>query len=49
MAEWSIHTHQQEEGAVLHPMDRFLVKHGLLSGEPTLKMPDSGVHFVPAP
>lgn len=30
-------------------MDRFLVKHGFLSGEPTLKMPDSGAHFVPAP
>lgn len=28
-------------------MDRFLVKHGLLSGEPTLKIPDSGVQFVP--
>lgn len=30
-------------------MDRFLVKHGFLSGEPTLKMPDNGVHFVLAP
>ena len=35
--------------AALIAMDRFLVKHGLLSGEPTLKMPDSGVHLVPAP
>ncbi len=30
-------------------MDRFLVKHGLLSGEPTLKFPESGVRLVPAP
>lgn len=29
--------------------DEFLVKHGLLSGEPTLKMPASGEKLVPAP
>ena len=29
--------------------DRFLVKQGLLFGEPTLKMPGSGAHFIPAP
>ena len=30
-------------------IDRFLAKHGLLTGEPNLKMPESGVQFVPAP
>lgn len=35
--------------AAMIAMDRFLVKLGLLTGEPTLKMPDSGVQFVPAP
>lgn len=30
-------------------MDKFLVKHGFLSGEPTLKSPASGVHLVSAP
>lgn len=29
--------------------DRFLVKHGLLTGEPTLKAPASGEKLVPAP
>ncbi len=37
------------DDATMIAMDRFLVKHGFLSGEPTLKMPDSGVHLVPAP
>lgn len=35
--------------AAMIAMDRFLVKHGLLTCEPTLKMPESGVQFVPAP
>jgi hypothetical protein len=29
--------------------DRFLVKHGLLTGEPTLQAPATGEKFVPAP
>lgn len=29
--------------------DKFLVKHGLLTGEPTLKMPVSGEKLIPAP
>jgi acetyl esterase/lipase len=29
--------------------DRFFVKHGLLTGEPTLTMPASGEKFVPTP
>jgi hypothetical protein len=29
--------------------DKFLVKHGLLTGEPTLKMPASGEKVIPAP
>lgn len=29
--------------------DKFLVKHGLLTGEPTLKMPASGEKLLPAP
>lgn len=29
--------------------DKFLVKHGLLTGEPTLKLPASGEALVPAP
>jgi hypothetical protein len=29
--------------------DRFLVKHGLLTGEPTLQAPATGETFVPAP
>lgn len=35
--------------AAMIAMDRFLVKRGLLTGEPTLKMPESGVQFVPDP
>lgn len=35
--------------ATMIAMDRFLVKHGFLSGEPTLKIPDSGVQLIPAP
>lgn len=35
--------------AAMIAMDRFLVKHGFLDGEPILKMPESGVKFVPAP
>lgn len=39
--DWSI--------AAMIETDRFLVRHGFLSGEPTLKMPASGVQFVSAP
>jgi dienelactone hydrolase len=34
---------------ILIETDKFLVKHGLLTGEPTLPMPESGEKFVPAP
>ena len=36
-------------GVTLVEADRFLVKLGLLTGEPTLKMPASGEKLVPAP
>ncbi len=40
---------KQWETATLIAMDRFLVKHGLLSGEPTLAAPDNGPRFLSAP
>jgi acetyl esterase/lipase len=39
----------QWQTVTLIAADRFLVKHGLLTGEPTLKMPASGEKLVPAP
>jgi acetyl esterase len=39
----------QWQTAMLIATDRFLVKHGLLTGEPTLLAPATGVKFVPAP
>ena len=40
---------KQWEILTLIAVDHFLVKNGFLTGEPPLKMPDSGIHFVPAP
>jgi phage host-nuclease inhibitor protein Gam len=39
----------QRETVTLIAADRFLVKHGFLSGEPTLQMPASEEELVPTP
>ena len=39
----------QWQTAMLIATDRFLVKHGLLAGEPTLQAPATGEKFVPGP
>ena len=38
----------QWQTVMLIATDNFLVKHGFLTGEPTLTMPESGEKFIPA-
>ena len=42
-------TSQQRHVVTLIAADRFLVKQGLLTGEPTLQAPARGEKLIPAP